>query len=191
MSITKLSNLSDDFYDKIKLRLYKRIGQELCLAYRVLDLGCGSCELARYLAEVYEQQVTGIDILGESFPSYQDLGKAYPNINCIRHDGEDLGFLNHTADAAIMLWSLHEMRHPQKVLQEAKQAIRAGGKMLIVDFPSGSLASKLWNENYYTAEEVERLLLEAGFEDVDVTLSEQKQVIWATAHRKVNPYPKN
>jgi len=30
--------LSDNFYDKIKPRLYQRVGKELRLAYRVLDL---------------------------------------------------------------------------------------------------------------------------------------------------------
>jgi len=185
------AQLTDNFYEIIKPKLYERIGHELRLAHRVLDLGCGSCELARYLAEVYGQQVTGIDISGKKFPSYQELVKDHTNVSCIHHDGEDLDFLYHAADAVIMLWSLHEMGHPQKVLREANQTIRPGGEILIVDFPRGSLASKLWNENYYSAEEVKRLILETEFDDIDVTLSEQKQVIWATAHRIVNPYPRN
>ena len=185
------AKLTNNFYEIIKPKLYKRIGHELRLAHRVLDLGCGSCELARYLAEVCGQQVTGIDISGKNFPNYQDLGKDHTNVSCIRHNGEDLGFLNHAADAVIMLWSLHEMEHPQKVLREANRTIRPGGEILIVDFPRGSLAGKLWDENYYSAEEVKRLIMEAEFDDIDVALSEQKQVIWATAHRAVNPYPKN
>ncbi len=34
--------LSDNFYDKIKPILYQRVGKELHLVYRVLDLGCGA-----------------------------------------------------------------------------------------------------------------------------------------------------
>ena len=51
--------LPDNFYEQIKLRLHKRIGQEVRLARRVLDLGCGSCDLVRYLASAYDQEVTG------------------------------------------------------------------------------------------------------------------------------------
>ena len=60
-------NSGGQVYEKIKPRLHRRIGRELRLAHRVLDLGCGSCELVRYLADAYEQQVTGVDISSGSF----------------------------------------------------------------------------------------------------------------------------
>ena len=42
--------LGEDFYKRMKPRLHKRIGRELRLARHVLDFGCGSCDLVRYLA---------------------------------------------------------------------------------------------------------------------------------------------
>jgi len=69
------AKLSDNFYDKIKPRLYQRIGRELRLAYRVLDLGCGACELARHLSETYGQKVTGVDISANSFPNNRNTTK--------------------------------------------------------------------------------------------------------------------
>jgi len=51
--------LSHEFYERIKPRLHQRIGRELRLAGQVLDLGCGACELVRYLAHTYSQHVTG------------------------------------------------------------------------------------------------------------------------------------
>ena len=57
----------DDFYERIKPRLHERIGRELRLARRVLDLGCGSCDLVRYLAETCHQEVIGVEIVPDSF----------------------------------------------------------------------------------------------------------------------------
>ena len=60
--------LKKNFYDRIKPRLYRRIGHEVRLAGRVLDLGCGACELVQYLAQAYGQHVTGVDISSADFP---------------------------------------------------------------------------------------------------------------------------
>ncbi len=62
-----VEKLTDNFYEKIKPRLYQRVGRELRLAYRVLDLGCGTCELAEFLSETYRQKVTGVDISANGF----------------------------------------------------------------------------------------------------------------------------
>ena len=70
-----LTKRIDNFYDKIKPCLHRRIGRELRLAYRVLDLGCGACELGRYLSETYSQKVTGVDIFADSFPKNRSAAK--------------------------------------------------------------------------------------------------------------------
>ncbi|RLB77858.1 MAG: hypothetical protein DRH24_15475 [Deltaproteobacteria bacterium] len=179
--------LPDNFYDKIKPRLYQRIGKELRLAYRVLDLGCGACELVQYLADNYKQLVTGIDISGESFPSYKNITKKNKNVRCIRKDAAQLTFIrNETIDAAIVFWALHEMEHPQKVLQQACRALRPGGEIVIVEFPRGSLAQKLWNENYYTIKALTGFLRKAGFKDVLAKRIEHKQILWVTGYRGTN-----
>jgi len=176
--------LSDNFYDKIKPRLHERIGRELRLAYRVLDLGCGNCELARYLADTYGQLVTGIDISGESFPSYRDIVKNNKNIRCIHKDAANLEFIHGATDAVVIMWALHEMEHPQKVLQQAHRALRPGGEILVVEFPQDSLAQRLWNENYYTDEHMKDFLSNAGFENVQAKLIENKQILWVKGYRE-------
>ena len=121
------AKLPDDFYDKTKPRLYQRLGRELRLAYRVLDLGCGACELARYLSETYGQKVTGIDISADSFPNNRNITKNSKRIRCIRKDAARLTFIrNETIDAAIMFWALHEMKNSQAVLQESHRVLFSG-----------------------------------------------------------------
>lgn len=181
------AKLPDNFYEKIKLRLYQRIGRELRLAYRVLDLGCGACELVRYLSETYSQKVTGVDISTNSFPNNRNITKNTGPIRCIRKDAVQLGFIqSKTTDAVVMFWALHEMKNPQAVLQEAHRVLRPGGKVLIVEFPRNSLAQKLWNENYYTSKELAGFLRNAGFEDVRAKQIEYKQILWINAHRGAN-----
>jgi len=181
------TGLPDNFYDKIKPRLYQRVGRELRLAYRVLDLGCGACELAQYLAETYGQEVIGVDISANSFPDKQNMTKTIKPVRCIRKNAARLSFIrNETIDAAIVFWALHEMKKPQAILQEANRVLRPGGEVLVVEFPRYSLAQKLWNESYYTIKELVGSLRKAGFEDVVAELIEHKQILWVNGHRGTN-----
>ena len=175
--------LTDDFYEKIKPRLHRRIGRELRLAGHILDLGCGSCDLVQYLVWTYHQQVAGVDISGGSFPK----GRHTPEgrrFRCICRNAKHLKFAKDgSQDALVSMWALHEMEHPEAILGEARRILRPGGEILIVDFPRDSLAQKLWNENYYSPEQVKRLLVTSGFAEVRAKVIERGQVMWITGHR--------
>jgi len=174
---------SKNLYERIKPRLHRRIGKELRLAWRVLDLGCGSCDLVRYLAATYKQRITGVDINSGSFPRRRASSNGV-RFRCLRRDAVRLEFAEgRSADAVVMMWALHEMDHPEAILAEARRVLRPGGEVLIVDFPKGSLAQKLWNEGYYRPEEVERFLVNAGFADIRARLIERKQVLWARGYQ--------
>jgi len=184
MYVTSTENLPDNFYDKIKPRLYERVGRELRLAHCVLDLGCGACELAQYLCETYRQEIIGVDISANSFPNQPRINKNTQFVRCIRKDAARLDFIqNETMDAVIMFWALHEMKNPQAVLEEAHRVLRPGGKVLVVEFPRNSLAQKIWDENYYTSKELANSLRKAGFEDIHPQRIEHKQILWVTGFR--------
>jgi len=181
------AKLSDNFYAEIKPHLHERIGRELHLAHRVLDLGCGACELGRYLSETYGQKVTGVDISADSFPNNRSITKNTRHIRCIRKDAARLTFIrNETIDAVIIFWALHEMKNSQAVLQEAHRVLRPGGEILVIEFPRNSLAQKLWNENYYTIKELTGFLRKAGFKDILAKRIEHKQILWANGYRGMN-----
>ena len=185
--MTKTAKLTDNFYDEIKPSLHVRIGRELRLAYGVLDLGCGACELAQYLSETYGQKVTGVDISADSFPNNRNITKNTKRIRCIRKDAARLSFIrNETIDAVIISWALHEMRSTQAVLREAHRVLRPGGKVLVVEFPRDSLAQKLWNEKYYTSKELVDSLRKAGFKDIRAKRIENKQILWVNGYRGTN-----
>lgn len=177
--------LADDYYEKIEPRLYRRIGKELCRARRVLDLGCGGCRLGRFLAETYGHTVIGVDISEGAFPNHQELGNRTRGLlKCVKADARRLDFLrDQTMDAAVTVWALHEMDRPRQVLEEVRRVLRRGGKLLVVDFPRDSLAQRLWNENYYSAQQVAGILERARYQGVSAVVVEQGQVIWAKGLR--------
>ena len=176
--------LADDFYEAIRPRLYRKVGRELSRAGRVLDLGCGPCDLVKYLAHAYHQSVTGVDISGKKFPHRRHLPDGI-SFHCLRKDAAHLNFAKEqSVDAVVTMYALHEMIHPDAVLDEIHRILRPGGEVLIVDFPRGSLAQKLWNEDYYQPKEIKQLLVKTGFHRVRVWLIEQKQIIWARGFRQ-------
>jgi len=176
--------LPADFYERIKTRLHRRIGRELGMAYRVLDLGCGGCELARFLRKTCRQRVTGVDISGTSLPRRDNPREGRTAMRCIEGNAARLTFLRDgSVDAVVTTWAVHEMKDPKAATREAHRVLRPGGKMLIVDFPKGSLAKQLWGEAYLTARAVAELLRQAGFVRIRSRTTCEEQVIWAVGFR--------
>ena len=171
--------LPDDFYERIKERLYRRICRELQLAKRLLDIGCGSCKLDQLLADRNGTHVIGVDISNAKFPENKTRSGG---IQCRKRNADNLTFLKDgSIDAVVSVYAFHEMNNALKVLKEAHRVLQRGGRLLIVDFPKASLAQRLWNENYYTRSQVASMLRQAGFIDVKSRAIFQGQLIWALA----------
>lgn len=179
-------SLSRTFYDDLKPDLHRRIAAALRGARTVVDLGCGSCGLAFFLAESNQQHVIGVDISGADFPGQTNAAGHGPgNVECVREDAKTLTFLDAgSVDAVVSVWALHEMASPVSVLCEAIRILRPGGRALIVDFPRNSLAQQLWNENYFEPEEMAEMLRKAGFTAIHCKLLSDGQIIWASAEKE-------
>ena len=177
-----MASLPDDYYEKMKPRLHRRIGRELRLAGRVLDIGCGSCDLVQCLAQTYHQEVTGVDVSSKSFPK-RSGSRTGGRVHCINKDAGHLDIAkDETIDAVVTMWALHEMAHPFDILGECKRVLRPGGEMPIVDFPEDSLAQRLWNEDYLRPDRVAEMLGDTGFVRVRSRLTEGGQILWARGY---------
>jgi len=143
--------LKEDFYERLTPRLYERIGRTLRLAGTLVDVGCGGCDLVRYLAETYHQKVFGVDLSDAAFPRKRRTSTGV-RFHCLQRDAARLeDFKPESLDAAVSKWALHEYADPLAVLREVHRLLRPGGEVLLVDFPKGSLASELWGEHLTSA----------------------------------------
>jgi ubiquinone/menaquinone biosynthesis C-methylase UbiE len=175
--------LPNDFYERVKPGLHSKIGRELRSARRILDLGCGSCELVRRLADDSEREVTGIDISSSDFPEGRRTHQGV-RFGCLQKDAAQLEAIpDRSVDAVVTVWALHEIALPDRALAESFRVLRPGGQMLVVDFPKDSLAQTLWDEAYREPEQMRKLLVDAGFARVQVRLIARRQVMWATGVR--------
>ncbi len=176
-----VSGLPEDFYERVKEDLWERIAGEFRFDAQVVDLGCGACELARFLARRNRQHVIGVDISDSGFPASQAVNS---RLECRKADVRRLDFMeDHSVDAVVSVYALHEMAEPLDVMKEANRVMRRGGDILIVDFPRGSLAQRLWNENYYVPTEVVGMLRRAGFANVKSRRIARRQIIWAEGRK--------
>ncbi len=182
---------SENFYEELKPQLHRRIARTLRGSKKVVDLGCGSCDLAQFLAKSNRQEVIGIDISDASFPPEAQMSSAQgEKVRCVKKDAGALSFLvADSMDAVVTMWALHEMSSPIRVLREARRILRPDGLMLILDFPRGSLAQRLWNENYYSRHEVADMLKKTGFVSVRSRVIARGQIIWAQAQVQPDAAP--
>lgn len=157
----------DNIYDQLKPKIFETIAEQLKDTNNILEIGCGDCQLVNWLAKKTDTKVVGIDITNVNFGNAkkeaQRLNVAHLT-NYIEGDAEKLSsVVNEKFDAIVSMYVLHELKRPVRVLKEARKVLRNGGKIVIIDFVKGSAAEKLWEENYYTFEEIELLLRSAGF----------------------------
>lgn len=179
-----ITKIGGSIYDQLEPLVYELIAKKVKDAEAILEIGCGDCRLTSFLAQRTGHDLVGIDITDEKFPkakeNAQHLGIANL-VNYIKGNAERLSlFLTKKFDAVISMYVLHELERPLKVLEEAKRVLKENGKIIIVDFPKGSIAEDIWDEKYYTPKEVETLLKKAGFKQIKIEFLTGQELVLAT-----------
>ncbi len=166
--------MEDNFYDGLKKRTFKLILKEVRGRGKILDMGCGNCELTSFLAKEGKSNVVGVDLNLE-----EEIIKEKNSVKCIKGDVSHLNnFIKETFSAAVSMYALHEFSAPFQSLKEVFKILEEDGKMVIVDFIKGTLADKLWGENYFTAEKIKTMMKRAGFKNImSAILSEEGPAI--------------
>ncbi len=157
-------------YDQLEPETYQRIAEAIGEANPVLDIGCGEGKLANFLATTLGKEVRGIDISDFKLVKAREEARAQGVSHLVQFMEGDATHLNTIADqsfgAIVNVYTLHELEHPFKALEELRRVLGAGGKLVMVDFIKGGKAEKIWGERYYTPQEIESMLQEAGFSEV-------------------------
>lgn len=161
-----------DYYDRIEPTVFKRIADIIGNPRRILDIGCGDCRLSNFIARATGCSVVAIDTDTQGFRRAREQSERLETahlVTCIRHDAEDLASLCPPLfDCCVSLYVLHELEHPLRVLTQAHAVLYQGGRLLLIDFPRGSIAERLYDESYYTTGMMKSMVRRAGFSSVSV-----------------------
>lgn len=103
---------------------------------KVLDVGCGTGEFTRYIAEGLKNHFTGVD-LEERFISVAQSFNS-KNIEYICADAMDLPFDNDSFDVVLSHTFFTGVKNPKKAMDEMKRVCRKDGKIISVTADSFS-----------------------------------------------------
>ena len=177
--------MAKNFYERYEPILFSKIARDVGKNREVIEIGCGDCRLCNHLAQKNGCTTVGLDINDVDFSKARVESRRLRIshlVECIKADAEQLSrVLNKRFDFCLSLYVLHELRNPIKVLREVRAVLKKEGKIVFVDFPEGSLAERLWGEEYYGVKEMKTLFKEAGFEKIGHRLLAHKQLVYLTA----------
>lgn len=146
----------------------------------VLELGCGTGDIAEQLAEV-SGRVVGIDFAENMIRIASDR---FPHIGFHVADAEDLPFTDGEFDVVVSNYTAHHFARPLKVFAEAKRMLKAGGRLAVImpiqseQKGFGAIAQSVIEElspdevpggpllNIDDPADVAKVLVEAGFDGV-------------------------
>lgn len=150
----------ENIYEKLDKKIYQLLAKEVKDNNRILDIGCGECELDFYLAEKKRNlKIIGVDIgILEKIKNVKGS-----SVRCLK---KDASVVKGKFDIIISKYSLHEFSTPAKVLKNCYKILKKNGKMIIIDFIKNSLAEKLWGEKYFSLKKMVNMLKEIGFKNI-------------------------
>jgi ubiquinone/menaquinone biosynthesis C-methylase UbiE len=141
----------------------------------ILDLACGTGELAKLLLEKNpQQQITGVDISESMLEIARNKLKTYPNVSLYCASVKFLPFDNDSFDLVTCANAFHYFENPELTLIEIKRVLKPKGEIIILDWCRDYWVLKLCDlvfrlidpayQRCYSQNKLERLLNAAGFD---------------------------
>lgn len=146
---------------------------------RILEIGCGNGEL---LANLQPSHGVGIDFSGEMIDRAR---RKNPTLEFHQLDAHDLSSLEGTFDVIILSDTVNDLWDVQRALEQIKR-FHTPHTRLILNFYSHlwqfpltvaqrlNLAAPMLSQNWLTPEDVDNMLLLAGYESIRTT----SEVLW-------------
>jgi len=112
----------------------------------VLDVACGTCDLAAIFAAAGAGRVVGADFCQEMLDLARrkyTAGQAEARIEFLQADAHELPFADATFDIVSIAFGLRNLADPPRALQEFHRVIKAGGRLIVLEFcPDGQGIAK-------------------------------------------------
>jgi ubiquinone/menaquinone biosynthesis C-methylase UbiE len=101
---------------------------------RVLDVGCGTGQLAARIQERFpDTQVYGLDLSSGMLRQAGCRASSAGGLVRVQGDSERLPFASNTFDAITCCHSFHHYPRQRRVVAEMHRVLRPGGRLLIID----------------------------------------------------------
>lgn len=94
---------------------------------RLLDLGCGSGDLVKYLDDSFLQSYSGIDLSGSEINIAR---KTFPHLNFVCGRAEMMPFKTESFDALLSHMFIHMISDLEGMLSEARRVLVGGGPFI-------------------------------------------------------------
>lgn len=151
--------------DEVDRWLYEEIAP--FLGRRVLEIGCGLGNFARYLTD--RELYVGVDVSAASVAHVRETYGARPNMQahvCDVVDDQFLGFGRLGIDTVFSLNVLEHIENQRAALHNAQAILQAEGTLVLVvpahDWLYGSIDQAIGHRRRYDKEGMARLLNELG-----------------------------
>ena len=150
---------------------------------RLLDLGCGTGKLSRYLRDATGCEVIGIDPVEKSVAKARQKAEA---LAFLVQSAEALLFPDANFDFIVSLKAVHEIPHPQRALNEAYRVLKHGGLIFIIDWVGGvpQTSSHGHAKLYFTPKQLKEALIAAGFVEASCTVNTEGILMLAAARKR-------
>ncbi|GAB4547009.1 MAG: methyltransferase domain-containing protein [Pleurocapsa sp.] len=146
----------------------------------ILDLACGTGELARFILEKNPQQnITGVDISPTMLKIAQDKLEDYFQVKLFNTSATALPFDSQSFDLIICANAFHYFENPSVALAEIKRVLKPNGKLIILDWSGDYWVLKLLNplfkfidpayQQCYKQKKLAILLVNADFYPVEAS----------------------
>lgn len=115
----------------------------------VLDVACGTGDLSLAYAHAGAARVVGLDYTAEMLDVARER-KAHPNIEYMQGDAQALPFDDASFDVLSIAFGLRNVADPHTALREFRRVLRAGGRLMILEFSEPRFAPLRWGNALYT-----------------------------------------